>query len=231
MTLPTLLASAWSCTVGDLLLTVPATVSSYRVQLAGSPWLEHGDIALHTGGVPGVWLSTSAGSLTPLAVSTHSGLDEALGAWLSLNISWAGGPSAFDTQFVCWPGADLIEWRAELPAGAPSGLSPGQISSDGSLYNFNLSHAASVHFPSFRLGPAAAASSLGHIQWAGEFSFHENNFGVSFEGFVGGELGGPVVLHTPSWPRGGGAGSGKPRAGVLVRSRASRTASRSLCRT
>ena len=208
------LAAAWSCTVGDdVTLTVAADLS-YAVQLGSAPWLEYGDVALHAGGDPGVWLSASSGSLAPLAVHNHSGFDEALGAWVSLNVSWAGAPTAFDTQFVCWPGADLLEFRAVFPSGSPDGTSPGQISPDAAFYNLNLSHAASAHFPSFKLGPAAAASALGHVQWAGEFASHENNVGVSLAGFVGGELGGPFVLHDPSWERGGGA-AGKPRAAVL----------------
>jgi len=73
-----------------------------------------------------------------------------------------------------------------------------------------MSSTPSAHFPSFKLGPEASASSLGHIQWAGEFAFHRNNYNVSFEGFVGGSLGGPVVLHEPTWKNGV-----KPRAGVL----------------
>ena len=208
-----LLASAWSCTAGDTLLTVLPNFT-YSVRLAASPWLEHGDISIHTGGAPGTWLSVSDGGLTPLAAASRSGLDSLLGSWQSLNISWAGAPAPLHTAFICWGDADLLEWRAELPAGAPAPLSPERILPDSSFYSFNLSRAASLHFPSFRLGPAAAASALGHVQWAGEFAFHDSNFGVSFAGFVGGQLGGPVVLHEPSWARGGGA-PGKPRAAVL----------------
>ena len=107
-----LLTAAWSCTAGDTLLTVAANLTSYSVQLASSPWLEHGDVAIHAGGDPGTWFSASDGSLTPLAATAHSGLDNLLGSWQSLNISWAGAPAPLHTRFICWLYADLLEGRA-----------------------------------------------------------------------------------------------------------------------
>ena len=203
------LVATWACTSGDMRLDVHQNLT-YTLSLSSKVWLERGDVALHFGGSPGEWLIASVGSLVVNAATQDSGVDPDLGAWVSLNVSWGGAPFRFETSFVCFEDADMIEFDARWPSGAPAGASPGGFYIDSSFYNFNMSSTPSAHFPSFRLGPEASASSLGHIQWAGEFAFHRSNFNVSFEGYVGGSLGGPVVLHEPSWSSGT-----KTRAGVL----------------
>ena len=201
--------SAWSCSTGDITLDVNVTDFSYTLSVAGTPWLENGDAAIHFGDNPGYWLSAQSGSLTVGNFTTSNGSNDAFGSWSSLNISWNGAPDPFSTDFVCYADSDTVEFRASWPLGA-SGISPGIFYTDTQFYNFNISSAPSAQFPSFKLGPDARASSLGHIQWAGEFAFHRNNFNVSLEGFVGGTLGGPLLLHDPYWSRGS-----KPRAGIF----------------
>jgi hypothetical protein len=204
------LSSTWSCSTGDITLNVNVTDFSYTISVAGIPWLEQGDAAIHYDGNPGVWFSAQSKSLTVSNVNTSSGFDNDLGSWTSLNISWSGAPDPFSTDFICYLNADTVEFRASWPFGTTGGISPGTFYTDAQFYNFNISSSPSAQFPSFKLGPDAFASSLGHIQWAGEFSFRRNNFNVSLEGFVGGSLGGPLLLHDPYWSRGS-----KPRAGVL----------------
>jgi hypothetical protein len=208
------LSSSWSCSSGDITLSISPNISSYSVFLDDQLYLENGDVALHFGGIPGSWLTAISGTLIPLVIQPDEGNDNDFGNWKSLNVTWSGAPFVLTTVFKCWTDADTIEFKTIFPDGAPSGLSPGNIETDSSFYNFNLTHAASSHFPSFLLGPESVSSALGHIEFAGEFSFHKNNYGISFQGFVGGQLGGPTVLHSPSWQRRNG-GASKPRAGVL----------------
>jgi hypothetical protein len=204
------LVSAWTCTVGDTTLTVPLNFENYTVSLSGALWLYHGDAAVFSGRR---WLTASGGGLTPTSSYTTSGMDRALGPFSSLTVSWAGAPFEWNTSFFCYPNAALLEFKSTWPSGAPSAAGiqpPGTIYKDGAFYNFNVSSAPISHFPSFRLGASSPTSALGHIQWAGEFSFHLNNWGVGLEGYVSGQLGGPTVLHEASWAPGG-----KARAGVL----------------
>jgi len=202
-------ASSWTCTAGDTVLDVPPTVANFSVYVGGTPWFVGGDAAVYSNG----WLSARGGGLTTLSVVSASGADPVWGPFTSLTVSWVGAPFAWDTAFVCYPSAALVEFRSTWPAGAPlsAGIQPpGSIYNDGGFYNFNISSSPLAHFPSFRLGPSSPTSDLAHIEWAGEFSFHQNNWGVSLEGYVGGQLGGPTVLHDASWELGG-----KPRAGVV----------------
>jgi hypothetical protein len=205
----------WSCKAGDLVLSVSSNISTYSVYIGNDLWLEKGDVALHFHGVPGIWLTSSSGTLLPTTITPSSGEDKDLGNWSSLTVSWSGAPFPFITTFQCWIDSDTIEWKTFYPNDTPFGLSTGDLVTDSSFYNFNLTHSASSHFPSFLLGPDSVSSALGHIEFAGEFSFHNNNFGISFEGFVGGQLGGPTVLHSPSWQRSGNISNSKPRAGVI----------------
>ena len=204
------LVSSWTCTAGDTILTVPPLFFNFSVSLASSPWLVGGDAAVFSNGG---WLSASNGGLTPISSTPSSGTDSAWGPFTSLTIAWAGAPFAWETAFLCYPQAALLEFRAAWPAGAPSSAAiqpPGTVYKDPAMYNFNVSSAPCAHFPSFRLGASSPTSALAHVEWAGEFAFHQANWNVSLEGYVGGQLGGPTVLHDASWAPGG-----KPRAGVL----------------
>ena len=202
--------SSWTCTAGDTTLIVPPNVTNFSVSLAGAPWLVGGDAAVFASST---WLSARGGGLTPSSTTPSSGTDAAWGPFTSLTVAWAGAPFAWETAFLCYPQAALIEFRAAWPLGAPASARiqpPGTVYKDGAMYNFNISSAPCAHFPSFRLGPSSPTSALAHVEWAGEFSFHLNNYNVSLEGYVGGQLGGPTVLHDATWVPGE-----KPRAGVL----------------
>jgi hypothetical protein len=74
-----------------------------------------------------------------------------------------------------------------------------------SFDSFNISYQPTAYFPSFSAAPGMMlSSSLGHIEWAGEFAWHQNNWGVGLQGqgneqlsgvYSGGQIGGPVVIH------------------------------------
>lgn len=203
----------WTCEAGtNSILTVTQDLK-FSVQVSNALWLEDGDTALHTGGDPGTWVSVGGGTLHASTIEEVTSTDPILGPFTSLRITYsmaALGIPLFVTTHMCYKDSDLIEWRSEWPQGASRITSQGFQYTDAQFYNFNVSNHPVSHFPSFKLGPTAAVSSLGHAQWAGEFSWHLNNFGVSLEGYVGGQLGGPTVIHTPTF-----ASNTKPMAGVL----------------
>ena len=200
----------FSCTAGPLRLDVTSGFS-YSVSLHGSALLDDGTFALHLSG----WHTAREGTLQALNATAGAGSDAALGDFVSLDIFWAAAAqptTPWLTTFLCYGSSGLLEFRSAFPLGVPlgAGLSPSAPLPDPAFYSFNVSRAPSAHFPSFRLGPAAPASALGHAQWAGEFSFHLNNYNVSLEGYESGQLGGPTVLHTPRFAPGA-----KPLAAVL----------------
>jgi hypothetical protein len=71
--------------------------------------------------------------------------------------------------------------------------------------NFNVSYLPGIHFPSFAAGPGAPLDGLGFVEWAGEFAWAASSAGVGVgrpaSTYVGGQLGGPVVLFDPAAPR------------------------------
>lgn len=133
-----------------------------------------------------------------------------LGAYSELVVDWDTQAAQYSvsTEFICYASSNLIVLRTIFRHGISHGASTYRFEPD--FDNFNSSTQPIVNFPSFKLGPEAIVSSMGHIEWAGEFSFAQNNWGVSLSGYVGGQLGGPVVLHQPVWSTGS-----KPQAAVL----------------
>jgi hypothetical protein len=215
-------AAPWSCDAGLAQLRVDAASGAYEVLVGGAAWLDGGDVAVHFGGPHGPWLALSAGSLAPAAPgAASSGRDAVLGDFERLTVSWAATaataalPFPFETLFTCYTEAELVTF-AQLYAAGSNG-------SDVSTYDdaasrpptsfdsFNISFAPTAHFPSFLSGAGSSLGSLGYVEWAGEFSWHYNSYGVglgsnatgndSGEEFLGGQLGGPVVLHEASAPR------------------------------
>lgn len=208
--------NAWSCFVGGLQLNVSLSPSfSYEVlrlnadRSNGAVWLTNGDAALHWGGIGGPWASVSDGGLHVLSATPSSDEDAILGHTTSLAIAWSApvGAPSWTTTFTCAASWDALLFTQAFPVGADNSSTPNSGIFDG----FALAGGASAHFPAWPLGPAAPASALAHIQWAGEFAWHQQNWNVSFEGYVSGQMGGPTVLHEPTWPSGG-----KPRAAVAA---------------
>ena len=196
----------WTCASGSLSLSVSSDLS-YSVSLQSLPLFTNGTYALH---LHSQWLTLSSGLPAPTITSSVSS-DAVLGPCTTLTLAFATSP-AFAPSFHCCPASGLLEFRSTFPTGITpgDGFSPGLPPPSPDFYNFNLSTAPSSHFPSFALGPTSPTSAWGHLQWAGEFAFHATSYNVSLEGFTSGQLGGPLLLHTPSFARGS-----KPSAAVL----------------
>ena len=202
----------WSCSASAAVSVRVTDDFSYSVSVANSTWLEGGDVVIS---VNRTFLSREAGTLKAAGNPvTSNGTDAALGAWSAISFSWVAPELTFPfvTTIKCYAG--LVEFEQKYATGA-SGIATWV---DGAphppaLDNFNSSTEPGAHFPSFEMGPQTQLSGLSHIEWAGEFSWHQSNWGVGWGNYVGGQLGGPVVLHPPHWSR--GAGRAKPIAAMV----------------
>jgi hypothetical protein len=203
----------WSCAAGASVLTVDAS-GQYNVVINGQPWLQDGDYAVHYGGPTGPWLTMQAGDITLSNCSIGTSAD-AIGIYTFLALTWDTAAAGFqlDTVFACYPSADLVIFQQHYPNGISSGAST-YISPDYNFDAFNISSQPTAHFPSWTASNNDPLFSLGHIEWAGEFSWHYNNWGVGLSNYIGGQLGGPLVLHEPVWSRNETFAS-KPQAAVL----------------
>ena len=214
----------WSCGAGLAQLHVDAASGVYEVRVgagaAAAAWLDGGDVALHFGGPHGPWLARSAGALAPAAPgAASSGRDAALGAFERLTIEWAATttppllPFSFATAFTCYSEAELLTFTQLYAAGtngADVSTYDDAARPHDSFDNFNVSWSPTAHFPSFSAGAGSPLAALGYIEWAGEFSWHMSSYGLglgsnatgndSGSGYVGGQLGGPVLLHAASAP-------------------------------
>ena len=224
---PASAAAPWTCAAagGLAALVVDAASGAY----SAPPFLDGGDVALHFGGPSGPWLSRSGGGLAPAAPGAASaGRDARLGAFSRLTIAWAAAagngaeaaplPFAFETEFTCFTEAGLASFAQRYDAGTGAGVdvstyAEGVPPPAGTFDNFNVSFAPTAHFPSFDAAPGSALSRAGFVEWAGEFAWHSSSWGVGVgsnatgspgagaAGFVGGQLGGPLVLHDSAAPR------------------------------
>ena len=209
----------FSCDVDGLALQVFSTPVSppfypYRVisSAFGIEWLSGGSYAISSGGSV---LSALSGDLVPVPGSTlagdSAGDDQALGPYSFLSIDWLAVSSniSFVTNFTCYSQPPLISWTLAFPTGLPdcallnasAGLSPTALTS--------------TRFPSFEadLLTTLRSSQMGFIEWAGEMTSYQSGHGVGLQGYLGGQMSGPLALYnTSSFSPGSGL---KPQALVL----------------
>lgn len=209
---PTAAPVPWSCQVGSAVLSVGADLS-YNVSDNGQNLFIDGDVGVHYGGpLTGRWLTRRGGDLLPQSISPSNGTDTSLGRYASLAVVWGSDLTgfAFQTTFICYPDAGAIVFNSTWPLGAAreAGIDTYSCCPSGTFDNFNISYQPVSYFPSF--DGSAAFADWAHIEWAGEFSWHYNNFGTGSSGFSGGQLGGPVAFASPTWE------GGKPPVAVVV---------------
>ena len=206
-----------TCTAGFAVIRFEEN-ASYSVTVDGVPWLTSGDHALRASN--GTWYSLSNGGLAMDGCGTTTSTDPLLGPYTLLEMNWyivdhpAPGGQPLTTRVTCFPTAEMALFEQRFTDGATNITYTG--APNPAFNNFNLSTAPAAHFPSWAADETSPVSRLplGRVEWAGEHS-SASNAGTGWgRGYVGGQLGGPVVLHDANWSRSGGPAT-KPRAMIF----------------
>lgn len=207
-------ALIFSCAAGAHRLEIDNSTSplGYTVFVSDEEWLTGGAIRVHAANA---WFSTDAapGGIVLRDYDVGSGVDPRLGPFSALSASWnipAAGGLQIQSYFRCFTdNGGSVMFTIEFPDGL-EGLALSPFPPEQPLAHYNSSVAPAALFPAFLSdSKTTLGSSLGFLEWLGNWAATENHVGhglaASTDRFVGGQASGPLVLFNSSTPEGGPA--------------------------